>query len=118
MRFVTQVRKNGNFDEKSRRQGSPPAVGAFAGTVQAGECAGDFVEAESRGLLAELAQRNRRGLAARLQSWRISAGDRDSGKLAQILGLGYHGVEVFEDLGDGHGVDFAAGVVAFFNDLL
>lgn len=92
--------------------------GHLRGLCRRGNAREILSKRESRGLLAELAQRNRRGLAARLQSWRISAGDRDSGKLAQILGLGYHGVEVFEDLGDGHGVDFAAGVVAFFNDLL
>src|ERR1039458_10615267 len=49
---------------------------------------------------------------------RKSGDDRQGGHGALGFGFGHYGVEVVEDLGDGHGVDLAAGVAAFFDDLL
>jgi hypothetical protein len=48
----------------------------------------------------------------------LESGDhRQGGHGALGFGFGDDGVEVFEDLGDGHGVDLAAGVAAFFDQL-
>ena len=52
------------------------------------------------------------------QPCRPLAGDGECGELALLFGFSDDGVEVGEDFGDGHGVDFAAGVVAFFDELL
>ena len=41
----------------------------------------------------------------------------EGGHFALGFGFGYYGVEVGEDFGDGHGVDFAAGVIAFVDEL-
>jgi len=35
---------------------------------------------------------------------------------AQLSGFGYHGIEMVQNLGDGHGVDLTAGVVAFLDN--
>ena len=43
--------------------------------------------------------------------------DRQGGHGAQLLGFVDDDVEVVEDFSDGHGVDFAARVVAFFDEL-
>ena len=42
----------------------------------------------------------------------------EGGHGALLPGFGDDGVEMVEDFRDGHGVDFAAGVVAFFDELL
>ena len=46
-----------------------------------------------------------------------SGDDRQGRHGALLLGFGDYGVEVGEDFGDGHGVDLAAGVAAFFDQL-
>ena len=43
---------------------------------------------------------------------------RERGHGAQLLGFVDDYIQMLKDVGDGHGVDFAAGVVAFFNKLL
>ena len=48
----------------------------------------------------------------------LESGDYGQGGHGALgFGFGDYGVEVVEDFGDGHGVDLAAGVAAFFDQL-
>src|SRR5579863_1973004 len=53
-----------------------------------------------------------------LPAWVASDAYGQGGHLTEPAGFVDYGVEVLEHIGDGHGVDFAARVEAFFNELL
>jgi len=66
--------------------------------------------------LATLAQDDKPEITLRMTKLE-SGDDGEGGDGALGLGFGDDGVEVGEDLGDGHGVDLAAGVGAFLDEL-